>query len=261
MKKFILALTILFICQLSYAKMHKEEILYKDGDTQLKGYLFWEDSFDGTRPGIMVIHEWWGLNDYSLLRAEMLAETGYVAFAADMYGNAKNTRHAADAKSWSKQISSNIDNLTRRAKLGLDILKKQESVDKEKLAAIGYCFGGAAVMQLAYTGIDIKAVASFHGSLPVATEEQAKKIKAKVLVAHGASDPMIPKERMVKFNEVLNNNDVDWEMNIYGGAKHAFTNPYADGYDLKAIAYNPTADRRSWMRLLGFFENIFNEED
>jgi len=260
-KKFIFALIMLAMCQISYAKMHKEEVIYKDGDTQLKGYLFWEDSFDGTRPGIMVVHEWWGLNDYALLRAEMLAETGYVAFAADMYGDAKNTMHAKDAKAWMTQITSNIDNLTRRAKLGIDILKKQDNVDQEKIAAIGYCFGGAAVMQLAYTGLDIKAVGSFHGSLPVATDEQAKKIKAKVYVAHGASDPMIPKERVVKFNEVLNKNGVDWEMNIYGGAKHAFTNPYADGYGLKALGYSPNADRRSWLRLLGFLDAIFHDEE
>lgn len=259
--KIIITGVLLFLMSASVmARMHKEVVEYKDGDTSLKGFLFWEDSFEGKRPGVLVVHEWWGLNDYALLRAEMLAENGYVAFAADMYGEGRITRHAEDAKGWMKQITGNVDDWQRRAVLGLKQLTAHDKVDTEKTAAIGYCFGGATVMQLAYTGAEVDAVVSFHGSLPPASAEQAAKVKAKVLLAHGAADGFIPKERVAAFSKALSDAGVDWEMDIYGGAVHGFTNPYADGYGVKGVAYNESADRRSWQRLLNFFESLFEEE-
>ena len=242
------------------AVMHQEPISYKDGDVELKGYVYWDDAFTGKRPGVLVAHEWWGLNDYAKLRAEMLAESGYVAFAADMYGAGKMTRHADEAKGWMQQISSNAEAWQRRANLALEQLRAHPQVDAERLAAIGYCFGGATVMQMAYSGADLAGVVSFHGALPPATPEQAAKVKARVLVAHGDADSFIPAERIQAFKQALSQANVDWEMDIYGGAKHSFTNPYADGYGIDNLAYHEAADRRSWLRALAFLEDIFEQE-
>ncbi len=259
MKHWLVVFIILLLSNPAFAKLHKEAINYKDGDVALKGYLFWEDSFEGKRPGIMVVHEWWGLNDYATLRAEMLAEQGYVAFAADMYGDGRVTRHAADAKGLKEQITSNIDTWQRRALLGLEQLKKNPKVNADKMAAIGYCFGGATVMQMAYAGAELRGVASFHGSLPPATAEQAAKIKAQVLIAHGDSDSFVPDERIKKFKKALSDASVTWEMNIYGGAKHSFTNPYSNGYGVDGLGYHESADRNSWLRLLRFLEDLLGE--
>ena len=239
------------------AVMHQESITYRDGDTELKGILYWDDAFVGKRPGILVAHEWWGLNDYAKLRAEMLAEMGYVAFAADLYGDGRITRHADEAKGWMQQIASNVDSWQRRAALALDQLVAHQKTDTDRLGAIGYCFGGATVMQLAYAGAELDGVASFHGSLPPATPEQSARVRGRVLVAHGDADSFIPASRISAFKDALTQAGVDWEINIYSAAKHGFTNPYADGYGLEGLAYQEEADRRSWQRMLAFFEELF----
>ncbi len=159
-----------------------------------------------------------------------------------------------------KQISTNTEEWQRRALLGLDQLKNSPKVDGKKLAAIGYCFGGATVMQLAYSGVELLGVASFHGSLPPASAEQAAKVKSSVLIAHGDSDGFVPAERIQKFKKALSDANVEWEMDIYGGAKHSFTNPYSDGYGMDDLKYHESADRKSWSRMLRFFEDIFGEE-
>lgn len=255
----LMALSLLSIP--AYSAMHKEEITYQHGDTRLKGYLFWDDAFEGKRPAIMVVHEWWGLNDYALLRAEMLAESGYVAFAADMYGDGKITRHAKDAQGWMQQITGNIELWRERALLGLKQLLSHENVDTGKTAAIGFCFGGATVMQMAYTGAELDGVISVHGSLPPATPEQAQAVKASALILHGGSDGFIPQERVTQFSTALNDAGVDWEMITYGGAKHAFSNPYADGYGIDGLAYHENAERRAWARTLLFLEDLFSDDD
>ncbi len=260
MKAWQIGMVLLLANGSAIAVMQQEAISYKDGDVELKGYLFWDDAFTGKRPGVLVAHEWWGLNDYAKLRAEMLAETGYVAFAADMYGDGKITRHADEAKGWMQQISSNAEAWQRRASLALEQLKAHPKVDAERLAAIGYCFGGATVMQMAYAGADLAGVVSFHGALPPATPEQAAKVKARVLVAHGDADGLVPAERIQAFKQALSQANVDWEMDIYGGAKHSFTNPYADGYGMEGLAYQEAADQRSWLRSLAFLEDIFEQE-
>jgi dienelactone hydrolase len=258
MEKMTLLVLLSLLITPAYSEMHKEKITYSHQDTQLTGYLFWDDAFAGERPGIMVFHEWWGLNDYALLRAEMLAESGYVAFAADMYGNDKVTRHAGDAKGWMLQITNNIDVWQQRAKLGLAQLKAHAKVDMNSIAVIGYCFGGATAMQLAYSGADLDAVISVHGSLPPASASQAEAIQSRVLVLHGGSDNFIPKQRIKKFITALDEANVDWEMDIYGGARHSFSNPYADGYGIDGVEFNELAEQRSWNRGLAFLKEVFH---
>lgn len=190
-------------------------------------------------------------------RARMLAELGYVAFAADMYGDNKVTQHARHAQDWMTQITSNVDAWQKRAYLGLEVLRAYPLTDAAKTAAIGYCFGGATVMQMAYAGSDINGVVSFHGSLPIASETQAKAIQTKVMVAHGYADTFIPKDRVAQFKETLDAAGVDWQFHTYSGARHGFTNPGAGDYGIEALAYNEQADRRSWQRMLDFFDEIF----
>jgi dienelactone hydrolase len=241
----------------SFAALQSRTIDYKDGETPLKGYLVYDDAISGKRPGVIVVHEWWGLNDYARKRADMLAQLGYVAFAVDMYGDAKVTEHAQEAKAWMEQITANVDTWQRRALLGLSVLKKQDIVDTSKLAAIGYCFGGATVMEMAYAGADLKGVVSFHGSLPPATPEQQKHIKAKILANHGSADSFEPPERVQAFEQSLDAAGADWELAIYGGARHGFTNPEAAKHGIENVQYNAEADRRSWALMQTFFDEIF----
>ncbi|MGB5835372.1 MAG: dienelactone hydrolase family protein [Thiohalocapsa sp.] len=237
------------------AEIQTETIEYKDGETSLKGHLVYDDSIEGKRPGVMVVHEWWGLNDYAKKRTEMLAELGYVAFAADMYGDDKVTDHAPDAKGWMQQITGNVDAWQARALSGLEILKGSELVDDDKLAAIGYCFGGATVMQMAYAGADLDGVVSFHGSLPAAPDDAD--IKAKVLAAHGYADGFVPAEQVDAFEKSLAAAGADWQLAVYSDARHAFTNPNAGEYGIDMLQYNPEADKRSWALMQSFLGEIF----
>lgn len=244
------------------AAIQSKAVDYADGDVPLHGVLYWDDAIKGKRPGVLVIHEWWGLNDYAKQRARMLAELGYVAFAADMYGDHKVTTHAKDAKGWMQQITANTDTWQARAALGLEQLRSSDLVDAEKLAAIGYCFGGATVMQMVYAGMDVDGVVSFHGSLPPASAGQVAAMKAAgqrpaVLVAHGNSDPFVPPERIVAFKAALDEAEVDWEMDSYARTLHGFTNPDAASFGMAALAYNEKADKRSWARMQAFFAEIF----
>jgi dienelactone hydrolase len=237
-------------------EVRTETIEYSDGDTVLTGLLAWDDAAEGKRPGVLVVHEWWGLTDYVKSRAERLAGEGYVAFALDLYGDNKVTTHAEQAQEWMTQIASNIDVWTRRAQLGLDVLKSQEQVDADKTAAIGYCFGGATVMQMAYAGADLDAVVSFHGSLPPAPESVTS-IAPELLIAHGRDDAFVPAERVDAFQQGLDRAGADWEMIIFSGTRHGFTNPGAGDYGIDNLVYNETADRRSWAAMKELFGDVF----
>ncbi len=239
------------------AEVRIKAVEYKDLNVELRGYFAWDDALEGRRPGIIVVHEWWGLNDYAKARAKMLAELGYVAFAIDMYGKDKVTEHGAQAKEWMTQIRANVAKWQQRALLGLHILRKHEFVDPTRTAAIGYCFGGATVMQMAYSGADLKGVVSFHGSLPVPAEQQARDVKASILIAHGNLDAYVPEERISQFQNALEAAKIDWQMVRYGGAKHSFTVPDADKRGIDKLAYDEKADRRSWHLMQQFFNEIF----
>jgi dienelactone hydrolase len=252
-----LSILVMALPSLAFGAVKTEVVEYQDGDTRLEGYVVYDDSVAEKRPGIIVVHEWWGLNDYAKRRAEMLAELGYVAFALDMYGDDKITEHAEEASGWMKQITENVEAWQRRALAGLEVLKGREEVDPDKIAAIGYCFGGATVMQMAYSGADMDAVASFHGSLPPATEAQQQDIKASVLVAHGEADSLVPAERIEAFQAALEAAGADWQMVTYGGARHAFTNPTAGDYGMESHKYDAKADHRSWALMKSFLEEAF----
>jgi dienelactone hydrolase len=238
------------------AEVRTKAIEYKDGDAVLTGLLAWDDAATGPRPGVLVVHEWWGLNDYAKGRAEALAAEGYVAFALDMYGDGKVTDHPDQAGAWMQEITGNIETWTRRAQLGVDVLKSQDQVADNSLAAIGYCFGGATVMQMAYAGSDVKAVASFHGSLPP-PPESVTAITPRVFVAHGRDDAFIPKDRVLAFQDGLDRVKATWDMTIYSGTRHGFTNPGAGVYGIENIQYNERADKDSWAAMLVMFEDVF----
>ena len=238
------------------AEVQNRIVDYKDGETTLRGHLYWDDRYEDKRAGVLVVHEWWGLNAYAKMRARMLAEAGYVAFAPDMYGDGKVTEHASEAKAWKEQISANVDAWVQRAKAGLDQLKELEQIDPERIAAIGYCFGGTTVMQMAYAGMDVKGVASFHGSLPP-PPESLQSVAPRILVAHGRDDAFIPAERIVAFQSGLDRIGADWEMTIYSGTRHGFTNPGAGDYGIDNLAYNETADKRSWAATKRLFDEVF----
>lgn len=249
------ALGLVCAAAVAQAEVRTETIEYRDGDTTLEGMLAWDDAMAGPRPGVLVVHEWWGLNDYAKSRARQLAEAGYVAFALDMYGDDRVTEHADQAGAWMNQIASNVEAWRRRALAGLEVLKAQDRVATDRLAAIGYCFGGATVMQMAYAGADLDAVVSFHGSLPPAPESVTE-IAPRVLVAHGRDDQFIPAERIAAFQDGLDRVGATWEMIIYSDTRHGFTNPDAGRYGIDNVAYNERADRRSWDAMLDLFDEV-----
>ena len=255
----LLWLCLTLVSLTSHAQIVSETLSYRDGETLLSGEIYYDSANKNKRPGILVVHEWWGLNDYVKQRAKMLAKLGYIAFAVDMYGKGKVTQHAKDAKTWMTQITSNVEAWQKRAQLGLAMLKKHKLTQTDQIAAIGYCFGGNTVMQLAYSGADISGVVSFHGSLPVASPDQAKAIVSPVMIAHGYADSFIPKDRVAAFKQALDEAGVDWQFHTYSAAKHGFTNPNAGQYQMDALAYNKNADLRSWQQMQAFFNAIFNK--
>jgi dienelactone hydrolase len=243
------------------AAVQTKAIEYKDGDVTLEGYLAWDDALTGKRPGVLVVHEWYGLNDYPKMRARQLAELGYVAFAVDMYGKGVVAKTADEARELSGKFrGADRVMMRRRATAGLEVLLKQESVDPKRVAAIGYCFGGTTVLELARTGADIAGVVSFHGGLDTPDPADARKIKAKVLVLTGAADPSVPPAQVEAFEKAMNEAHVDWYLTSYGSAVHAFTNPASGNDPSKGAAYNAEADRRSWQAMKDFFAEIFAEK-
>ena len=242
-----------------HAKVQSKPIEYTDGEVKLVGYLTWDDSIKGKRPGVLVVHEWWGLNDYAKKRATQLASLGYVAFALDMYGQGKITKHPDQASAWMKETTANVNAWQARAMAGLKVLQAQELVDPHRIAAIGYCFGGATVTQLAYSGAAIQGVVSFHGMLPLPHPKQVSRTKAKLLLAHGNADPFLTEEHIKKFRTALDDAGLDWQMIIYSGARHSFTNPDADKFGMDALKYNKEADLRSWQHMQLFFDGLFTQ--
>lgn len=228
---------------------------YSQGGTKLIGYMAHDDAVSGKRPGVLVVHEWWGLNDHAKMRAEALAAMGYVAFAIDMYGEGLTTRDPKEASRLSGHLRS-TPLMRERALAGLEMLKRNDLVDRSRLAAIGFCFGGTTVLELAYTGADLKAVVTFHGGLTDPKPEDMGKVRAKILVLHGAEDPYVKPEAISSFQSTMAQAGVDWQMISYGGTVHSFTNPGAGTDPSKGLAYNPVAAERSWRHMAVFFEEV-----
>jgi dienelactone hydrolase len=239
------------------AAVKTKVVTYTYDGTTLKGFLAWDDAVKGKRPGVLVVHEFWGLNDYARKRAEELAKLGYVAFACDMYGDGKTTEHPKEAGKFAAEVRMNLKTWQGRAMAGLKVLQDSDLVDTRNLAAIGYCFGGSTALQLAYSGAPVKAVATFHAALPTPSGDEAKAIKAKVLICHGADDTFIPKEAIDKFRAALDTAKTDYQFISYPGTVHSFTVPDADKVGLKGLSYNEKADRDSWTRLQTLLRTVF----
>lgn len=233
--------------------IHTETIEYRDGETVLEGYLAYDDSSEARRPGVLVVHEWYGLNDYVQMRARQLAEMGYVAFAADIYGKGKRATTAEDASKLAGPFRSDVSLLRRRTAAGLEVLRGRPEVQKDRIAAIGFCFGGTAVLELARSGADVQAVVTFHGGLATPDPNDARNIKARVLVLHGADDPLVKPQDVEAFEKEMRNAGVDWQLIKYGGAVHSFTNPAAGTDPSKGAAYNALAATRAWQAMQVFF--------
>lgn len=246
-------------CSSAGAEVVTKNVTYNDGGTELRGFFAWDDAVRGKRPGVLLVHEWWGLNDYARSRAKKLAKLGYVAFALDMYGKGKVTEHPQEAGQWAGMIRTNQKAWQQRALAGLKVLKGHKLVETSKLAAIGYCFGGATALELAYSGADLKAVVTFHGALPTPTAEQAQQIKARIVICHGAADSFVSAESITKLQAALNKHNVDWQMTYYGNAHHSFTVPGADKRKIPNIAYNRKADERSWRQMRLVFGDVFGK--
>lgn len=231
------------------AAVRTQTVDYTANGVALKGFLAYDDSAAGKRPGVLLVHEWWGLNDYARERAKQLAGLGYVAFACDMYGAGKTTEHPDEAGKMAGEVRKNLPEWLARAKAGLKVLQDQPNVDAEKLAAIGYCFGGSTASQLALAGAPVKAVVTFHGAPVPATAEQAKGAKAAFLICHGAADPFIKPEAMEKFVAALKAGGVKVELASYPGVVHSFTVPSADKVGNPGMKYDAAADADSWARM------------
>jgi len=241
----------------AHAEIKGEAVDYKDGDTALQGYLAYDDALPGPRPGILVAHEWWGHDGYARQRAEMLAKLGYVAFALDMYGKGVVAKDPQEAMKLAGPFRADQALMRTRARAGLEVLLAHARVDKKHAAAIGYCFGGTVCLELARAGAPLAGVVSFHGGLETKNPDDARNIKGKVLVCTGGDDSAVPPAQVATFEDEMRKGGVDWQVIVYGGAKHAFTNPQADSHNLANVAYNEKADKRSWQAMQDFLNEIF----
>lgn len=253
----ILILSAFLLTSTIEAAVKTKVISYQTDGVKMQGYLAYDDAVTTKRPGVLVFHEWWGLNDYAKMRAEQLAKLGYVAFCPDMYGDGKVAEHPKEAGKMASMVRMNQKTWLGRATAGLDVLKAQKQVDSEKLAAIGYCFGGSTALTLAYSGAPLDVVVTFHAALPTPTAEQAKAIKAQLLVCHGSDDGFIPQEAIKKFKNALDTAKVDYEFIAYPGAVHSFTVPDADKKGIQGISYNKAADKKSWQQMKSLMTKTF----
>jgi dienelactone hydrolase len=260
MRYLFLVLSFVFIPMTAQAEFHGKTVEYKQGDTVLEGYLVYKQnrqSKETMLPGIILVHDWMGLGDYAKQRADMLAELGYVVLAVDIYGKGVRPKNQDEAAKQAGIYKSDRTLMRDRAKAGLDFLKNNGNADPQRIAAIGYCFGGTVALEMARAGMPLKGVVSFHGGL--ATDKPAQKgtPTPKILVLHGADDPFESKQEITDFQKELNDAGADWQMVYYSGAVHSFTRPDAGNDNSKGAAYNEQADKRSWEAMKQFFNEIF----
>lgn len=242
-----------FVVPSARAEVKTETVEYKQDDTVLQGYLSYDTAVKGKRPAILIAHDWLGCTDYQKSRAEMLAALGYVALAGDLYGKGVRPANAKEASALTEKYYGDRALIRVRMKAGLDFLASQPQADTSRMAVIGYCFGGNCALELARSGAPLRAVVTLHGALHNPTPEDAKNIKAKVLVLHGADDPYVKPEEVQEFMDEMRKAGVDWQIVMYSGAVHSFTDKRAGSDNSKGAAYNEAADRRSWQAMKDLF--------
>lgn len=260
MKRILLSLVLAAAALPAFAEIVGREVEYKAGETTLKGFVAYDDAVKGVRPGVLVVHEWWGHNDYARKRAKMLAELGYVALAVDMYGDGKTAAHPDDAGKFAGEVMKNTAAGEARFRAGSGFLRAQPQTDTNHVAAIGYCFGGAVVLHMARIGEPLAGVVSFHGNL--ATQKQAEKgaVKARVLVCHGEEDVLVPQEQVKAFENEMTEAGARFKIATYKGAKHSFSNPDADKFAKEfnlPLGYDEDADQQSWSDMKLFLREAF----
>jgi dienelactone hydrolase len=242
------------------AKVVGQKVTYKVDGQEFTGYLAYDDAKAGKRPGVVVVHEWWGHDAYARRRADVLAANGYTAIALDMYGTGKHADHPKDAKAFMMEAVKSADIMQARFRAAYDLLKSQGAVDASKIAAIGYCFGGKVVLDMARMGVDLKGVASFHGNLTPAVKAKRGVTTAKVRVFNGADDGFVKPEAISALRAEMARAGVDYQIINYPGAVHSFTNPGATEKGKKfkmPLAYDAKADGDSWQKTLMFFDEVF----
>jgi dienelactone hydrolase len=240
------------------AAIHTQTIDYQDGDATLEGFLAYDNSISGKRPGVLIVHQWQGITDYEKMRARQLAQLGYVALCADIYGKGVRPKTVQEAGAVAGKFRGGDRKLLRdRANAGLAELKKNPLADAGRVSAIGYCFGGTTVLELARSGAQLNGVVSFHGGLDSPNPADGKNIQCKVLALAGADDPFQNPDNLTAFEKELRDSKVDWQLVFYGGAVHAFTQPDVDQHNLDGAKYNERADKRSWQAMKNFFDEIF----
>lgn len=241
------------------AEIVANNVEYDHEGTTLEGYLAYDDAIKGPRPGVLIVHQWTGITDHERAVARKLAGMGYLAMCADIYGKGIRPSWGQESGEVSGKYKSDRPLLRARVNRGLEELKAQPQCDATKTGAIGYCFGGMTVLELARSGADVDAVVSFHGNLDTPTPEDAKNIKAAVLVCHGGEDPFVPDEQVVTFFEEMRKGDVaDWQFVVFDNAGHSFTEVSASDNGVEGVAYNEDADRRSWNYMKMLFDEKFN---
>ena len=245
--------------QKSTSMLIEENVSYNDDSTIMRGYIVYNDSVQGKRPAVLVVHEWWGLNDYPINRAKQLAGLGYIAMAVDMYGNRDTAANPDEAMKFAGPFYQSPQLIKTRIDAALAKLKTYPQTDTSNIAAIGYCYGGYVVLNAAKLGEDLKGVVSFHGDLSgVAPDKNL--LKAKILVCHGLDDKFVPKESIDNFKKQMDSVGADYTFKSYPNATHAFSNPDATENGKKfnlPIAYNAEADKNSWNDMKEFFDRIF----
>lgn len=253
-------LPLLLLAPPTHAELVSQTIEYQEDGQTLEAYYVYDDAVQGKRPGVLVCHAWWGQSPYTRKRADMLAELGYAALALDMYGKGKLTDDPKQASEWATPFYKDRQRFRSRATSGLDVLKAQGQVDTDRLAVMGYCFGGTNALELAYSGADLVGVVTFHGSLmpPQPDAHDAQNIAGKVLICHGQADPLFSTETLVKVIDDLQDAEVDVTTTIYSGAVHAFTDPGATG-QMAGVLYDKEADARSWSQMRSFLTEVFGE--
>jgi dienelactone hydrolase len=254
MRAWLIAVVMISTATAAVAGIRTQEIEYTQDGTTLHGYLAWNDAWPDQRPGVLVVHEWWGHNAHARRQAERLAGAGYVGFALDMYGKGKTTTHPDEAQAFMAEATKDPAALSARFAAARRQLEQDPHVDTRRIAAIGYCFGGAVVLGQARAGADLAAVVTFHGALGTDHPAEKGKVRAQVLVLTGADDPMAPPALVASFEREMKAAGASYRVIRYPGARHGFTNPDAGKAGMAALAYNAEADRKSWAAMLAFFK-------